>query len=58
MYPGTKPPAPANLNARPNYDAASGNATITLSWTSGGDGGSPITKWEYKTNTSLGWLVH
>jgi titin len=53
VYPGTKPPAPANLNARPVYDAASGNAAVTLTWTSGGDGGSPITKWEYLTNTSL-----
>ncbi|WP_419846071.1 fibronectin type III domain-containing protein [Candidatus Poriferisocius sp.] len=52
-YPGTKPPAPANLSARANYDAASGDATITLTWTSGGDGGSPITHWQYLTNTSL-----
>ncbi len=56
QYPGTKPPAPANLNARANYDADSGSASITLSWSSGGDGGSPITKWEYLTNTSLATL--
>ena len=57
VYPGTKPPAPANLNARPNYNAATGNATVTLSWTSGGDGGSPITKWEYLTRTGATGLA-
>ena len=57
VYPGTKPLAPANLNARPVYDAASGSATITLSWASGGDGGSPITKWEYVTHTALTTLA-
>ena len=53
VYPGTTPLAPANLNARPVYNAASGSAMITLSWASGGDGGSPITKWEYVTATTL-----
>ncbi|MCY3635877.1 MAG: fibronectin type III domain-containing protein [bacterium] len=56
VYPGTKPPAPANLNASANYDAASGSASITLTWSSGGDGGSPITRWEYITNTDLAAL--
>ena len=56
VYPGTKPLAPANLSASPNYDAASGVGTITLSWRSGGDGGSPITKWQYKTATTLDGL--
>ena len=56
VFPGTKPPAPANFSARPVYDAASGRATITLSWASGGDGGSPITKWQYKTATTLATL--
>ncbi len=53
VYPGTKPLAPANLSARPVYDAASGSAMITLSWRSGGDGGSPITKWEYVSAATL-----
>ena len=57
VYPGTKPLAPANLNARPVYDAASGTAQVTLSWASGGDGGSPITKWEYVTATTLAALA-
>ncbi|MYH71145.1 MAG: hypothetical protein F4153_00960, partial [Acidimicrobiia bacterium] len=56
VYPGTKPPAPANLNARAIYDATAGTAVITLSWSSGGDGGSPITRWEYITNTDLAAL--
>ncbi len=53
VYPGTKPPAPANLSASPVYNSTTGSAAVTLSWTSGGDGGSPITRWEYLTNTSL-----
>ena len=57
VYPGTTPLAPANLNARPVYNAASGSASITLSWASGGDGGSPITKWEYVTATTLADLA-
>ena len=56
VYPGTKPPAPANLNARANYDTVSGSASITLTWSSGGDGGSPIYRWEYITNTDLAAL--
>ncbi|WP_419925865.1 fibronectin type III domain-containing protein [Candidatus Poriferisocius sp.] len=57
VYPGTKPLAPANLSARPVYDAASGMAQVALSWASGGDGGSPITKWQYKHGTSLSALA-
>ena len=53
VNPGTKPPAPARLSATAVYDAPSGNAQIMLSWASGGDGGSPITKWQYVTATSL-----
>ncbi len=57
VYPGTKPLAPANLSARPIYDAASGTASVSLSWASGGDGGSPITRWQYKTATALADLA-
>ena len=57
VYPGTKPLAPANLNASPVYDAASGSASVTLSWRSGGDGGSPITQWQYRTATTLSGLT-
>ncbi len=57
VYPGTKPLAPANLSARPIYDAASGTASVSLSWASGGDGGSPITRWQYKTATTLADLA-
>ena len=35
------PSAPTSLTA------TSGDASVALSWTSGGNGGSPITKWEY-----------
>ncbi|WP_419848258.1 fibronectin type III domain-containing protein [Candidatus Poriferisocius sp.] len=57
VNPGTKPPAPARLSATAVYDAPSGNAQIMLSWTSGGDGGSPITMWQYVTATSLSDLA-
>ncbi len=57
VYPGTKPLAPATIVARPIYDAASGTAQVALSWTSGGDGGSPITRWQYKTATTLSELA-
>ena len=39
--PATAPPAP------PAPSATAGNATVGLTWTSGGDGGSAITKWQY-----------
>ena len=35
------PPAPTGLTG------AQGNRQVTLTWTSGGDGGSAITKWQY-----------
>ncbi len=37
----TAPPAPGKPGA------TSGNQSVELSWTSGGDGGSAITKWQY-----------
>ena len=37
----TAPPAATDFTATP------GNAEVSLSWTSGGDGGSSITGWEY-----------
>ena len=57
VYPGTTPPAPANLFARAVYDRASGLSKISLLWISGGDGGSPITKWEYRTHTTQAGLT-
>ena len=39
--PGVAPPAPQGLTA------SAGDGTVTLSWTSGGSGGPPITKWHY-----------
>ncbi|MDE0116692.1 MAG: fibronectin type III domain-containing protein [bacterium] len=41
--PGVAPPAPQGVTA------SAGNRSVTLSWTSGGDGGPPITGWEYCT---------
>ena len=41
IIPGIAPPAPVGLAA------AEGDKQITLTWTSGGDGGSPITEWQY-----------
>ena len=53
VYPGTTPSAPGNLRATTAYQAASGQAMITLSWNPASDGGSPVTQWEYKVGTSL-----
>ncbi len=47
-YPGTVPLAPSSFAVRPNWDTRAGVGRVVLSWTSGGDGGSPVTKWQYK----------
>ena len=49
LAPPTAPPKPTGLTA------TAGNAQVTLSWTSGGDGGAAITRWEYgRFTTSVG----
>ncbi len=48
LYPGTVPLAPSSFAVRPNWDTRAGVGRVVLSWTSGGDGGSPVTKWQYK----------
>ena len=43
------------------FTASAGNASVTLGWTSGGDGGSSITKWQYQQkegNTWSNWHPH
>ncbi len=55
-YPGQRPAAPTNVVLTPAYDAESGEGRITITWAAGGDGGSPVTKWQYKlgkTTTAL-----
>ncbi len=47
-YPGTRPGAPTNVTVTPLYEPISGEGRLTISWVSGGDGGSPITGWQYK----------
>ena len=44
----TTPPAPTGLSA------TGGNAEVTLSWTSGGNGGSAITKHQYQQKAGTG----
>ena len=46
--PRTVPAAPTSLTATP------GNAQVTLAWSSGGDGGSPLTGHEYRQRTDNG----
>ena len=41
VTPATTPPAPTTLTG------SAGNARVALTWTSGGDGGSAITQWQY-----------
>ena len=43
------PPAPTGITVSP------GNASVTLGWTSGGNGGSAITKWQYQQKTGSTW---
>ena len=45
----TAPPAPTGLAATP------GNTSAALSWTSGGNGGAAITKWQYRYKTTAGY---
>ena len=56
IYSGTRPPSPPTLSARPLYSVSTGLARVSLSWTSGGDGDSPITRWQYRTHTTLAGL--
>ena len=56
IYSGTRPPSPAELGARAIYSVSTGSARVSLSWTSGGDGDSPITRWQYRTHTTLAGL--
>ncbi len=53
LYPGTVPSAPSGFSGRADWNARFGVASITLSWTPGSDGGSPITAWEYKRAGSV-----
>ncbi len=49
-YPGTVPSAPSEFSGQVHWDEREGLGKVTLSWTPGSDGGSPITGWEYKWN--------
>ncbi len=53
LYPGTVPAAPLDFSGEADWIARNGSARITLSWTPGSDGGSPITAWEYKHDGSV-----
>ena len=44
-----KPPKPTNVTV------SGGDASVTLGWTSGGDGGSEITKWQYLKKAGDTW---
>ena len=44
-----KPPKPTSVTV------TGGNASVTLGWTSGGNGGSAITKWQYLKNADGTW---
>ncbi len=57
LYPGTVPSAPSEFSARFNWDERLGLASVTLSWTPSSDGGSPITKWEYKGANTVAELA-
>ena len=45
-----------DVPAKPtNLTVAKGNAKVTLRWTSGSNGGSPITKWQFKKHDGSAW---
>ena len=48
IHTGTAPSAPQSLTVSNSYDAAKGTRHVTLRWRPGDDGGSPVTRWEYK----------
>ena len=49
VTPATTPPAPSKPGVAPD------DASVALSWTSGGDGGSAITRWQYAYKTTGGY---
>ena len=52
VYPGSTPAAAKRLDAANTYDAANGTRQVVLWWEPGDDGGSPVTRWEYKYTTA------
>ena len=48
-------PVAAKPGKPTNVTVTGGDASVTLGWTSGGDGGSEITKWQYKKKTGDDW---
>ena len=44
----TKSGVPGHAPLKPTLTATGGDTTAALTWTSGGDGGSPITKWQVR----------
>ena len=47
---------PSDTPGQPtNLTVTGGNATVTLTWTSGGDGGAAITKWKYLKKVGDTW---
>ena len=49
VTPATKPPKPTGVTV------SGGDASVTLGWTSGGNGGSAITKWQYLKEEGGTW---
>ena len=49
VTPATKPPKPTSVTV------SGGDASVTLGWTSGGNGGSAITKWQYLKEEGGTW---
>ncbi|WP_419920026.1 fibronectin type III domain-containing protein [Candidatus Poriferisocius sp.] len=45
---------PVTVPPVPEVDVVAGDGAITLSWVSTGDGGSPITGWQYRTRIGAG----
>ena len=50
---GTAEATPATTPSAPTVTATGSDGEITVSWTSGGDGGSTITGWQYRMSISI-----
>ncbi len=56
-YPGARPSAPRNVSLTSSYDARLGFGRVRISWAPGNNGGSPVTKWQYKVASTASKLA-
>ncbi len=52
VYPGVRPLPPSSVTATGQSEPRVGLHKVVLSWVAGSDGGSPVTKWQYRQGDS------